>query len=581
VAPFPPLALRDYAVLADGERGAVISPQGEIVWMCAPTWHSPAVFAGLLGGEGHMSVSPVATHVWGGHYEPGTLIWRSRWITRDGIVMCREALAFPGDPHRTVLLRRVLGPDHDARVRLLVDPRADYGRTSATWRRSAPGVWTGRTGDLRLRLSGLRGRPRRSRQPAPALCWDLQLSAGQHLDIVLEISDQDLPAEVPDATEVWRATETAWHEIGRDLDVGDRTAAARHSLAVLRGLTSSSGGMVAAATTSLPERAQAGRNYDYRYAWIRDLCYAAQAAAAAGTPDLLDMAVQFLTARMCEHGDRLAPAYTVHGDRVPDQHPLHLPGYPGGFDRAGNWVNRQFQLDAFGEVLLTFAAANAADRLDDDGHRAAELAVKAITARWHEPDAGIWELNDQHWTHSRLTCVAGLRAWGNVSTAPGDLVALADRILADTSRHALHPSGRWQRSREDVGLDAALLIPPLRGAPPADDPRTQATLGGVLAELTEDGHAYRFRHDKRPLHEAEGSFTLCSFFVAEALAQQGRTIEAVRWFERAEGTWGPPEVFAEEYDVVEHQLRGNLPQAFVHAVHLEAAVRLAPEAIGP
>ena len=575
VAPFPPHPLRDYAVLADGERGALMSPHGEIVWMCAPTWHSPAVFAGLLGGNGHMSLTPIASHVWGGYYEPGSLIWRSRWVTRDGVVQSREALAFPGEPHRAVLLRRLLAPDTAATVRLLVDPRADYGRTSATWRRTGPGVWTGRTGELRLRLSGSRGWSRRTRHSAPALCWDLQLSPGQHVDIVLEVSDQDLPDDVPEAREVWRITEAAWHDVGARIDLGDRSEAARHSLAVMRGLTSSTGGMVAAITTSLPERAEAGRNYDYRYAWIRDLCYAGQAAAAAGTPELLDSAVRFLTARLHEHGKMLAPAYTVAGDRVPDQHALHLPGYPGGFDRVGNHVNRQFQLDAFGEALLTFAAGHAGGRLDDDAYQAAELAVEGIVARWSEPDAGIWELDDQHWTHSRLTCVAGLRAWAHGNADAGDLLALADRIVAETAQQALHPSGRWQRSREDPSLDAALLIPPLRGALSADDPRTLATLKGVMVELTDRGHAYRFRHDQRPLHEAEGSFTFCSFVVAQALAQQHRAVDAARWFARAESTWGPPRIFAEEYDVLEHQLRGNIPQAFVHAMHLEAAVRLA------
>src|SRR6185312_4764099 len=183
------------------------------------------VFAGLLGGAGSMSLAPTATHVWGGYYEPDSLIWRSRWVTRAGIVESREALAFPGDPHRAVLLRRLLAPDADAQVRLLVDPRGNYDRAPATWERTGPGVWTGRTADLRLRLSGLRGRSRRTRHPAPALCWDLKVAAGQQLDIVLEISDRELPDDVPDADGAWRITETTWHGVGAGLDIGDRTGA--------------------------------------------------------------------------------------------------------------------------------------------------------------------------------------------------------------------------------------------------------------------------------------------------------------------------------------------------------------------
>ncbi len=346
---------------------------------------------------------------------------------------------------------------------------------------------------------------------------------------------------------------------------------------MLRGLTSSDGGMVAAATTSLPERAWTGRNYDYRYAWIRDQCFAGLGAAAAGGHELLDAAVRFITARLLDDGDRLAPAYTTSGGRVPDQWRLDLPGYPGGSDRVGNWVNDQFQLDAFGEALLLLAAAARLDRLDDDGRRAASVATSAIARRWQEPDYGIWEIDTQHWTHSRLTCVAGLRAMAAAGPAPdatGQLM-LADTVLADTARTALHPSGRWQRSTTDPAVDTALLLPALRGAVPADDPRTVATLDAVLADLTEGGYVYRFRHDERPLADSEGAFLLCGFLVALAQQQQGRVVDALRWYERTRSACGPPVLYTEEFDVHEHQLRGNLPQAFVHAMMIETSARLA------
>jgi len=336
--------------------------------------------------------------------------------------------------------------------------------------------------------------------------------------------------------------------------------------------------MVAAATTSLPERAEAGRNYDYRYAWIRDQSYAGQAAAAAGAYPLLDSAVRFVSGRLHTDGDQLAPAYTVHGRQVPDQRRLDLPGYPGGYDLIGNWVNKQFQLDALGEALLLFATAARHGRLDSGAWRAARIAADAIGARWREPDAGIWELDDKEWTHSRLTCVAGLRAAaeaGRQPTLAADWSALADTILADTKARATHPSGRWQRSPDDPGLDAALLLPPVRGALPADDPRTLATLRACGKELTEDGYVYRFRHDERPLAEAEGAFLLCGFMMALAQHQQGNQVDAARWFERNRAACGPAGLFSEEYDVTQRQLRGNLPQAFVHALMLECSARLA------
>ena len=178
----------------------------------------------------------------------------------------------------------------------------------------------------------------------------------------------------------------------------------------MRGMTSAAGGMVAAATTSLPERAVAGRNYDCRYAWIRDQCYAGSAVAAVGGHPLLDQAVTFVSTQLHADGPDLAPAYTASGGRVPDQARLRLPGYPGGFDQTGNWVNKQFQLDALGEALLLFADAARLDRLDADAAAAARIAAAAIEQRWQEPDAGIWELDEQPWTHSRLICAAGLRA---------------------------------------------------------------------------------------------------------------------------------------------------------------------------
>jgi hypothetical protein len=291
-------------------------------------------------------------------------------------------------------------------VRITLAPRAGFGRHHLPQLHNEEGTWTGRSGPLHLRWTGAPA----STRPVDrhdGLVADLLVPAGGHHDLILEISDQLLPDRPPDPNAAWEATHTAWAAtvpgLGNCLEPTD----ARRSYAVLRGLTSASGGMVAAATTSLPERADAGRNYDYRYVWIRDQCYAGQAAAAASAPTLLDDAVRFVTARILDHGPDLKPAYTTQGAAVPDQRTLDLPGYPGGKNLIGNWVNRQFQLDAFGESLLLLAAAGRADRLNIDHWKAAAAAANAVTARWAEPDAGIWEIDNQPWTHSRLICAAG------------------------------------------------------------------------------------------------------------------------------------------------------------------------------
>ncbi len=577
---FPPHVLREYALIADGERGALVGPRGDIAWLCLPRWHSDAVFASLIGGGGVYAVTPAERFVWGGYYEHGSLIWRGRWTTTSGVAECRDALAFPGDPHRAVVLRRLTAIGSDARVRVVLDPRPGFGaRALRAPRLAEAGHWTGRAGELYLRWSGHVGGAQLERgRRGPRLVLELTIPAGQRRDLVLEMSSQPPAPAPPAADRLWQVTEEQWRQAVPALEHVLASRDARHAYAVMRGLTSASGGMVAAASTSLPERAEEGRNYDYRYAWIRDQCYAGQSAAAAGAFGLLDTAVQFVSQRLASDGPELAPAYTVDGGRVPDQRRLNLPGYPGGFDLAGNWVTRQFQLDAFGEALLLFAAAARSDRLDSDGWQAAGIAASAIASRWQEPDAGIWEIGDQVWTHSRLTCVAGLRAVAAARNSPrltADWSGLADTILAGTARHATHPSGRWQRSTTDPGLDGALLLCPVRGAVAAEDPRTVSTLHAYQAELTQDGYAYRFRHDERPLGEAEGAFLLCGFLLALAWHQQGDEVAAARWFERNRAACGPAGLFSEEYDVAQRQLRGNLPQAFVHALLLESAARLA------
>jgi GH15 family glucan-1,4-alpha-glucosidase len=550
--------------------------------MCAPGWDSDAVFNSLIGGDSFYAVTPTERFTWGGYYEAASLVWRSRWVTTAGVIECREALAFPGASDRAVILRQVRSPETAQQVDIHLAPSAGFGHEPLSDVHHHGRIWTGRLGPLFLRWQGPEGVHVRSVGGADGhqLYAQAIVSPEEALDLVLELASDPFDDDVPDPAKAWRATEEAWSRAVPPLsDTVDPKGVAL-AYAVMRGLTSSGGGMVAAATTSLPERAEQGRNYDYRYVWIRDQAYAGQAVAAIGGGELLDSATRFITARLLDDGPMLAPAYRTDGTAVPDQHRIDLAGYPGGFDLVGNHVNRQFQLDAFGEALLLLASAGSLDRLDHDGQQAAQVAADAIAKRWQDADAGIWEIDDRAWTHSRLICAAGLRRAARVlAPSSGSTAAqwslLADQIVAATATTSLHPAGYWQRSPDDPGLDGALLLPAIRGAVPADDPRSVATVAAVIAELTEDGYAYRFRHNDLPLSEAEGSFVLCGFVTALALDQQGQRLEAARWFERSAQCIGSSQIHAEEWDVSEHQLRGNLPQAFVHALHLEAAARLA------
>ncbi len=572
--PPPPHVLREYALIADGERGALIGPAGDLAWMCAPAWHSGAVFSALLGGRGAYSVTPTTDRfTWGGYYENGTLIWHSRWTTTTGVVECREAMAFPADPHRAIILRRVMAVHGDARVRVVLTPTAEFDRHRMSAETTTDAIRTMRAGPLNLRWTG--AKDARCRRDTFEMV--LELPAGAHHDLILEVTDRPLPEDPPDARTLWRRTEQQWRASVPAMNNGLAERDTRHAYAVLRGLTSATGGMVAAATTALPERADQGRNYDYRYCWIRDQCYVGQAIAAMGPDPLLDHAVAFVSRRLLEHGPELAPAYTVTGAAVPGEVHLDLPGYPGAGVRVGNHVNEQFQLDTFGEALLLFAAADRHDRLDREHWKAVEIAAAAIEALWHEPDAGIWELEYRRWAHSRLICAAGLRAVAGSAPAAqsSEWARLADRLVADASGDCLHPSGRWQRAPEASEVDAALLLPAVRGAVSAGDSRSRLTLECVRTELGHDGYLYRFRHPGQALDEAEGAFLLCGFVMALAEHQQGNTVQAARWFERNRAACGPAGLFTEEFDVVQRQLRGNVPQAFVHGLLIESAHRLA------
>jgi GH15 family glucan-1,4-alpha-glucosidase len=512
--------------------------------------------------------------VWGGYYEPASLVWHSRWVTSGGVVECREALAFPGDRDRTVLLRRVLAVDGPARVQVALHPRARFDRDPWTDLHRDDGTWTARTGPLHLRWSGA---PDAHRRRDGSLACSLEVAEGGQHDLVLELSTHRSTDPLRNAAALWRSTEASWTEAVPPLEVAIAEPDAHHAYAVLRGMTSEGGGMVAAATTGLPERAEQGRNYDYRYAWIRDQCYIGQAIAATGAHPLLDAAVSFVADRLLDDGPKLKPAYTVEGGALPDEHDVpRLPGYPGGEARVGNRVNHQFQLDGLGEALLLFGAAGRRGRLDHDHWNAVQIAVAAIESRRGEADAGIWELEDQRWAHSRLICAAGLRSVAGIAggSQASRWADLADAIVAEVGSDCVHPSGRWQRAPADDRPDASLLLPGLRGAVPTADPRSRATLAAVEAELSRDGYVYRFPPRQGRLAEAEGAFLLSGFHMALAFQAVGRPVTARGFFERNRAACGPPGLFTEEFDVAQRQLRGNFPQAFVHGLLLEGAARL-------
>ncbi|HVT69245.1 MAG TPA: trehalase-like domain-containing protein, partial [Trebonia sp.] len=223
-----PRVLREYALVADGERGALIGPDGSVAWLCAPRWDSPAAFSGLLGGPGHYTVTPADPwFVWGGYYETGSLIWRSRW-TGGSRIECREALAMPADPRRVVLLRRIEAVDGPAKVTVVLNLRSGNGRGRMTDLKRRGDEWTGCSGRLRFRWSGAG----RARVADGQLRMTVRLAEGAKHALVLEMGDLDLPAERPDPDKLWAATEEAWSQVVPHCDDLIAVADARQAYAV-------------------------------------------------------------------------------------------------------------------------------------------------------------------------------------------------------------------------------------------------------------------------------------------------------------------------------------------------------------
>ena len=297
-------------------------------------------------------------------------------------------------------------------------------------------------------------------------------------------------------------------------------------------------------------------------------------------------AVRFVTERLLADGPDLKPAYTVAGGAVPGERSLQLPGYPGGSDIVGNHARNQFQLDIFGEALLLFAAAARHDRLDGEGYRAVTTAVAAITERWQQPDAGIWEL-DNRALDAFPTDLCGRPA--RHRRLPHHLHDAA-RWSGAGRRHRRRyrrlpasPAGRWQRApRRRAGRRVAAAASAARRRCPPHDPRSRRDpCRGPCRHSPDRATSTASATTSGPLHEAEGAFILCGFLMALAITNRATRSLRDPLFRTQPRRLRPPGLFCEEYDVGQRQLRGNLPQAFVHALLLESSFRLAtppPEA---
>jgi len=322
-------SLRDYAFIGDGERGGLIGPHGDMSWLCFPTWDSPAVMSGLLGGGGGYRLHPTGHFVGGGWYESRSLIWVQSWITEHAEVECRSAFALPGRHGSLTLLRTLTVLSGQADIDIAIDLRAGFDKHKLRRAHFDGTGWRSRSDTVHVLWTGIG--PGVTQEPGGALTAMPRLHAGESLELALVLSD-DAEIAAPDCTELWAGTRDGWRRRVPDINSKVTTRDSEHAYAVLIAMTADTGGTVAAATLGLPEKAGGGRSFDYRYVWIRDQCYVGQAAALGDNYSLLDGAVRFVIARIQQHGEHLAPAYRTDGSPVPDEEPLLLKGYPGGGD---------------------------------------------------------------------------------------------------------------------------------------------------------------------------------------------------------------------------------------------------------
>jgi alpha,alpha-trehalase len=595
------LPIAAHALLSDCHSAALVSRAGSIEWLGFPRFDSPSCFGRLLDdAAGHFSIAPTDAYQTTRRYLDRTLVLETTFTTATGSVTLTEALCVgpentghmlgAGAPH--LLVRRLACTAGEVEVEVDYAPRPEYGlirpilghvpggttaRGGAEWlvlttpvplgveRAHASGRGNLRAGDV-LHF----GLHRSTLEQTPAHVWSPHELAG-HLDGTIA---------------AWRS----WSELHQHYQ-GPWAHLVHHSGRVLQGLTfQPSGAIVAAATTSLPEGVGGERNWDYRFSWVRDASFTMEALWVAACPDEASDFFAFMctaaASSLDEENAALQIMFGVGGEHDLSERTLpHLSGWRDSRPvRVGNGAWEQQQIDVYGELLG--AAYRLADQLGGlDAETRAFLVACADTAalRWRETDQGIWEVrgDPRHFLYSKVMC------WVALDRA----VALADRL------HATHRVEAWKAARDEIwefvvhqgwskqagaftqyvgsdALDASNLMMPIVGFLSADDPRMLATIDAIADRLADErGLVYRYdtSHGVDGLAGEEGTFLLCTFWLAQALAMAGRTDRARDTFERAIGFANDVGLLAEEIDGATGELLGNFPQAFSHIGLVNAA----------
>jgi GH15 family glucan-1,4-alpha-glucosidase len=575
----PPWAasLEDYALIGDCQTAALVSRAGSIDWLCFPRFDSGACFAALLGtpGHGRWVVAPEGeVRRTSRRYRGDTLVLETVHETEDGAVQVVDCM--PVRDEQPDLVRVVTGLRGRVAMKTELVIRFDYGAVVPWVRRQERGI-VAVAGPDNLRL----------RSDVPLHGQDLttvaqfSVSAGQKAAFVLTwYPSTAAPPSEHDPYDEVAATEKWWSEwAAQCTHQGEWRDAVMRSLITLKALTyMPSGGLVAAATTSLPERLAGERNWDYRYCWLRDATFSLVALMENGYYDEARAWREWLLRAVAGEPSQAQIMYGVAGERRLTELILKwLPGYQGiGPVRIGNAAHGQFQLDVYGEVMDTLHLARQGGlKPGDDGWRVQQALLGFVESAWREPDEGIWEMRGgrRQFTHSKVMAwVAFDRAARDLERfrLPGPLEkwkAVRDAIHEDVCRHGFDPElNSFVQSYGSKALDASLLMLPAVGFLPPDDPRVLGTVSAIERRLLRDGFLYRYEHDENVdgLPRGEGVFLLCTFWLADTYAMLGRWDEARAIYERLLAVRNDVGLLSEQYDPSRGRLLGNFPQAFSH-----------------
>ena len=585
--------IEDYAVIGDGHTVALVARTGSIDWLCLPRFDSPSCFARLLGDpdDSHWSLTVAdADATAERRYVEDTNVLETTWTTPGGQIRVTDFM--PIRDRRADIVRRVEGLSGAVRLRHELVIRFDYGRIRPWVHRTTAfdeEVITAVAGPDKVILSG----PRLPRaRVAGRHEDDFEVSAGDRLDFTLTWvpSHRDVPEPLDIDHRLQRTlrTQRQW-AVEAEYDGPFREPVLR-SLLTLHGLThEDTGGIVAAATTSLPEDFGGERNWDYRYSWLRDAALTVEAVIGTKRADRAGPWRDWLLRTVAGDPEDLQVMYTVDGGRhLPEQELDHLAGYAGSRPvRIGNAAVDQRQGDVIGEVIHALGTARdvGLQETPDTWSLQCKL-VEQLAQTWQEPDHGIWEIRGpkRHFTHSRVmvwtafdVMVRAVERHG--LDGPVDRWRqLRDEIREQILEKAIDPArGCFTQHYDTTELDASLLILPAVGFVPGDDPRMLATIEAVEQDLLRDGLLLRYRTSSGVdgLSGDEHPFLPCSFWLVAAYARAGRAEEGTRLMERLVGLANDVGLLSEEYDVGGHRMAGNFPQAYSHLTLVQAARALA------